>query len=48
MLCIYVIENIVSHEKYVGITKRDIKIRFKEHLKDAKNHVAHIENYIKI
>lgn len=36
MLCIYVIENIVSHEKYVGITKRDIKIRFKEHLKDAK------------
>lgn len=28
MLCIYVIENIVSHEKYVGITKRDIKIRF--------------------
>lgn len=23
-------------KKYVGITKRDIKIRFKEHLKDAK------------
>lgn len=34
--CIYLIENKVTKEKYIGATTRPVRIRFHEHFKDAK------------
>lgn len=33
---VYMIENLVNHKKYIGITKRNPKIRFREHFSNQK------------
>lgn len=36
MTYIYIIENVINQRVYIGKTSRDINIRLKEHINDAK------------